>query len=300
MAHAAIVKPTITLNRILFATDFSENSARAIPHVARIAKQFGATVFPVHVIPSEPRYEVPLDPLREDLSATRKAAEDRMQRFLDNDALRDVSKQIYIERGNIIETLRDIMDQSHIDLVVVGTHGHAGVSKLLFGSVAEEVFRRTSCPVLVVGPHVTDDSRAQQAIRRILFATDLSNGSMAVLPFAIDIANAFGAFFKIVHVVQDSRDAVFKFMPEMITKREQFLEKTLAHFQFVHEAEIIVEAGTTGDALLKVADTHEIDLLIMGARKVITPALLSHIPASITHFVASHARCPVLVLRVSE
>jgi nucleotide-binding universal stress UspA family protein len=48
----------------------------------------------------------------------------------------------------IVEYARDV----HADVIVVGTHGRSGVSRLLMGSVAEHVVRSAPCPVLVVRP----------------------------------------------------------------------------------------------------------------------------------------------------
>jgi len=42
---------------------------------------------------------------------------------------------------------------THVDLIVVGTHGRGAVARLMMGSVAEKVVRTAPCPVLVVRPH---------------------------------------------------------------------------------------------------------------------------------------------------
>ncbi|MEW5801077.1 MAG: universal stress protein [bacterium] len=40
-----------------------------------------------------------------------------------------------------------------IDLIVMGTHGHSGITRLLAGSVTEEVIKTAPCPVVIVRPH---------------------------------------------------------------------------------------------------------------------------------------------------
>jgi nucleotide-binding universal stress UspA family protein len=50
----------------------------------------------------------------------------------------------------IVRTARE----AHCDLIVMGTHGRTGLSRLLKGSVAEEVARKAPCPVLSIKPEV--------------------------------------------------------------------------------------------------------------------------------------------------
>jgi len=60
-----------------------------------------------------------------------------------------------LERGIDVWPAVDREIKRHaIDLIVLGTRGRTGTKKLLFGSVAEEIFRRSPVPVLTIGPGV--------------------------------------------------------------------------------------------------------------------------------------------------
>src|ERR1019366_10215852 len=61
-----------------------------------------------------------------------------------NVRLHGVSHETIIRKGDICEQLATIVDQKGIDLIVVGTHGRARVSKILMGSVAERIFRQAT------------------------------------------------------------------------------------------------------------------------------------------------------------
>ena len=50
------------------------------------------------------------------------------------------------------EGILDVADEEHVDLIVMGSHGRGWLGRLLMGSVAEQVMRRATCPVLVVKP----------------------------------------------------------------------------------------------------------------------------------------------------
>jgi hypothetical protein len=89
--------------------------------------------------------------------------------------------------GDVCVALEEVIGQEHIDLVVVGTHSRMGLSKFIFGSVAERILRRVSTPVLTVGPKAAPDGEPQrrEASRPLLFATDFSEASLRILPYAI-------------------------------------------------------------------------------------------------------------------
>jgi nucleotide-binding universal stress UspA family protein len=52
--------------------------------------------------------------------------------------------------GDAVAEILDLAHSSHCDLIVMGTHGRTGLSRLLMGSVAEQVLRKAPCPVLTV------------------------------------------------------------------------------------------------------------------------------------------------------
>jgi nucleotide-binding universal stress UspA family protein len=56
----------------------------------------------------------------------------------------------FIRVGNPVDEINRIIDEEHVSLVVMGTHGRSGLEKLLVGSVAERVVRSAACPVLTV------------------------------------------------------------------------------------------------------------------------------------------------------
>ena len=87
-------------------------------------------------------------------------------------------------------------------MLVLGTHGRAGLGKLLIGSVAEEVFRRASCPVMTVGPHASSKVQNEIHFQHILFATDFSPDSLAALPYAVSLAKEDQAKLTFLHVVE--------------------------------------------------------------------------------------------------
>jgi len=96
----------IRIKNILFATDFSETSMNALPYLACIARHFGATIFPTYVIPGEPRYEVPMDQITEELKSSRRDAELRIAKIVGDSRLRGLPHHVLVERGEVWEEIR--------------------------------------------------------------------------------------------------------------------------------------------------------------------------------------------------
>ena len=131
--------------KILFPTDFSQLSDNALQHATTLARETGATLVILHVEEppiayggGEMYYGIP-DP-----------DQDEMRRMLNE--IRPTDPSVHFEHrmvmGDPAGEIVKIADEEHVDMIVMGTHGRTGLSRVLMGSVAESVVRRASCPVL--------------------------------------------------------------------------------------------------------------------------------------------------------
>src|SRR6516164_1715495 len=97
--------------------------------------------------------------------------------------LTGVAHDIAVVRGAAIwPALEPVISCHNIDLIVLGTRGRAGLQKRLRGSVAEEIFRRSTVSVLTIGPDVWKSTSAEGHFRSVLFATDFSASSLTAAP----------------------------------------------------------------------------------------------------------------------
>ncbi len=178
----------VSVKNILFATDFSTHSNEALPYVVSIARKYGSTVIAAHVHSTSPLGGVPPTVELQALAAqAMKEARASMRALggpLDAEFRTSLSFATEIS-GN---ELSSIVEKKAIDLIVVGTHGRAGASKLLMGSVAERILRQAPCPVLTVGPNVSGEPGSVADIHTILYPTDFSAESMAAFPYAVSLA----------------------------------------------------------------------------------------------------------------
>jgi nucleotide-binding universal stress UspA family protein len=124
---------------ILHPTDFSERSGYAFQLACSLARDRCACLIVLHVMPvplvQEKRF------YQEEMSA-------ELNRLKAPDF--QIRVEHRLEEGDPATQILRIAQETGCDLVVMGTHGRTGLDRLLMGSVAEEVVRRASCPVLTV------------------------------------------------------------------------------------------------------------------------------------------------------
>ena len=141
--------------KILFATDFSENSSKARQCAIDYAKAFNAEIFIIHVINSStigyPSLErgVPLD-IRTALEAIQESV-DKALELLAEKCSASVSNVHTTSRiGVPAYEIARFAKENAIELIVMGTHGWTGFKHLILGSTSENVVRTADCPVLTV------------------------------------------------------------------------------------------------------------------------------------------------------
>ena len=138
----------IQLNSVLVAYDFGETSQKALVYGQNLTRSFGGRLHVLHVadvIATTASQFYPEHPGDPEMRAEALAL--KHLRALVPDDRAALAVRISASPANaIVEYARSI----NADVIVVGTHGRDGVSRLLMGSVAEHVVRHAPCPVLVV------------------------------------------------------------------------------------------------------------------------------------------------------
>lgn len=152
--EGAVAVEAVDFDSLLVPTDGSDMAEAATPAATALASQFDATIDVVNVI--DLLVEAgPFDAggvsedFIEKLEANGTAAVERVaDRIHDIDPSLDVTTTI--TRGRPHQELREYVETSDIDLVVMGSHGHSGVRTGLLGSVTTHMLQLVDVPVLVV------------------------------------------------------------------------------------------------------------------------------------------------------
>jgi nucleotide-binding universal stress UspA family protein len=105
-------------------------------------------------------------------------------------------------QGKPAQEIQKAVRRLRADLVVMGSQGLSGASKLFFGSTTERVLRRTRIPVLAVPPHgPRATGKGHWPGKQILAAIELGPRASRQASAAADVARWFGAGLLLVHVV---------------------------------------------------------------------------------------------------
>lgn len=144
---------TIELKKILVPIDFSDHSRKALQYAIPFARKFNASIDLIYVVeptvyPADFSFGQVGFPAIEDELRKRGAEE------LDDLIRKDIAKQVPAKRavrtGKAFYEILLYAKEEAIDFIIIATHGHSGIEHALFGSTAEKVVRKASCPVLVV------------------------------------------------------------------------------------------------------------------------------------------------------
>jgi nucleotide-binding universal stress UspA family protein len=142
---------------ILAAVDFSAVTHQVLEILGRIAEAMPAKVYLVHVAPPDPAfvgYGAGPKAVRGQVAAEHHARHQQLQDLADVLRARGVDTTALLLQGATVDALIAEARKLEAGLIVLGSHGHGAVHKLLVGSVAEGVVRQSELPVLLVPARV--------------------------------------------------------------------------------------------------------------------------------------------------
>jgi len=277
--------PRVRFKNILFATDLAASSASAQAYALLLAQMFGSHLFVLYVQTGpglSPRYQGAW------ASRSLKTEASAIAELEDLFRTSQVPFTLLVEPGEVPEVLNRVVEENRIDLVILGTHGRKGVSHALLGSLAENVSRSSTCPVITVGPRAR--SGFENSLRTIVYATDFSEESRLALPYAVSLAQEFHAELVILHVAPEhmlgDRLQVEGYLMnrlKAVAPQSRFPWCTLKH---------VVRFGQPGRQILKAAEDESADLVVLGLHSSVQ--FTSHFPERLSYSIVCDAPCPVM------
>jgi nucleotide-binding universal stress UspA family protein len=282
----------LSLKNILLATDLSPSSAKALRYARALGCEHGAQVHTLHV--SGPDDYQLLCP--EAFASTFNGVHDasRCNTEVLRELLAGLPREVPLHGSKVWEVIADVVARNEIDLLVLGTHGRKGLQKLLFGSVAEEVFRNVSCPVLTVGSDVGNPGSDRLEMGTVLLATDFNPCTKAPA-YAYSLCEQFNAELNVLHVAGNVEPSGLE-MPWRHV-RDQVTSVAPKVMDLSRKPVFLVEYGEPAAKILLVAEELKADLIVLGARHPRDATAASHLPWATAGRVVSGAKCPVLTVR---
>ena len=145
----------LAIRKILVPTDFTDTSDKALDFAIELAQKFNASITVMHA------YEIPvigfpdgsLVATAEIASRIQDAGRTGLDAAVSIRSSRGVPLETVLREGNPAEEIRAVAEEMSADVIVIGTHGRRGLARALLGSVAENVIRTVTRPVLTIhGP----------------------------------------------------------------------------------------------------------------------------------------------------
>jgi nucleotide-binding universal stress UspA family protein len=164
-SHPSVNPSRLSLSHLLVATDFSASSKAALSAAVVLAKRLNGQVVLVHV--AKPSGSLQSGRLHVD-ELWRKRYARQFQRIVSASRADEAITDKVVLTGNPVEVILNQANRRKADLIVVGTHGRRGMSRLMLGSVAEAVVRRAACPVLVMKTQAGKPFEVTKGTRRSL------------------------------------------------------------------------------------------------------------------------------------
>lgn len=134
---------------ILVPTDFSPCAEHALDYACALAAKLGAKLHVVNAIGGV-FPDLPVALTDQMLTSLRDSSTTALARLVDARRAGVSFGEVRVIEGDARDVILQAATDVHADLIVIGTHGRRGLSRLLLGSVAEHILRRAPCPVLTV------------------------------------------------------------------------------------------------------------------------------------------------------
>ena len=135
---------------ILVPLDGSKRAEAILPHVEELAQRYGTKVIFIQVVAPAPSgvglRGVHLAPYHRRRGEARSYLAARQGEFRE----KGIKAQIHVIDGSIVEAIIDAAEREGVDLIAIASHGRAGLSQMLYGSVAAGVLCRVDRPLLLI------------------------------------------------------------------------------------------------------------------------------------------------------
>jgi nucleotide-binding universal stress UspA family protein len=290
----------IRISHVLCPVDFSDISLRALHHAAALARWYDARLTVLHMVPIMPVMDVP--PLVLD-EKSRDEYRQQLRSFV-APVPADVVMDVRVEQAESVhEAIQAIASSTGVDLLVMGSHGRSGVTRILLGSVAERVIRQAPCPTMIV-PARAHDVAPDEPVRvgSILCAVDFSDNSLLAAEYAMNLAEEADAQLRLLHVVsippdlEELESSFQSLRTHVYTERLRRLDALIpADAQSYSSVLSAVRTGVVHREILAAAQEHSSDLIVLGAHG--RGGFDAVVFGSNAARVVRAANCPVLVVR---
>jgi len=261
--------------RILVPLDGSSLAERALPSAFTIARALSSNGrCAVHLLRVVPPLFLSVDPLL--YAETLNLSEEEAQAYLTTVATEWSTTYsplvTAVSGGAVAESIISYTQQEKMDLIVMSSHGRSGLSRWMYGSVAEKVLRQACCATLIIRP---GDEPPPKAFRSILVCLDGSPLAEQVLEPILALAQAMQSEVCLLRVAPPAHIAIETQAMEQLVDTVEDLERDTAEVYLhqllatlpVDELAITTKAitGPAAETIIDTAVHQKADLIAMSS-----------------------------------
>jgi nucleotide-binding universal stress UspA family protein len=290
------------LNTILLPLDESPLAERALIYASMLARRHDARVVLVEAVHAHTRPGA--DPSESQVEVT-SDAEEYLKTASERLSADGIVNETHIYYDDPVHAILDAAVRQRADLIVMSTHGRGGLSRMLYGSVADQILRRASVPVLLV-PSIVEHAWPTGGPRRILVPLDGSEFATEALQAAELLTDMHGADLTLLRVVQPTPYPLYgegyAYVPydqdAEVSDARQYLEDQAARLREGGQTVTLdVSVGEPSRIIGEIARTRDVDLIVMATHG--TGGLSRVILGSVATGTLRHTTAPLLLVRPS-
>lgn len=283
----------VFLKKILWVTDFSDEAQEAFIYAKTFAQTFKAHLLALHVVPD-------FSPALYNTTAVIKGELAKRVTLMKKEAERKLTtlqkKQKFafksiITEGNASKKIIETAEKQKADLIVMGKRGTSAIEKLFIGSVANQVLRNSTVPVLL-----TKKKTGKPAFKKILVPTDFSKQEEVERDFAWKLAKGFDSDITLLHVLE-LHD--YEFSPRVL---DQMFDSVLNRLkkrkkrekEDIRVTEDVYRAINASLGVVDYAETHKYDMIVIST--CVHSKLERFFLGSTTEKVISYSHIPIFAI----
>jgi nucleotide-binding universal stress UspA family protein len=248
------------LKTIVVATDLQGHSEAALEYARKLAGAYGARIVLAHGLDPLDYAAVGAVPGRvlRGMTEQARAALDAMAADLIREGIRSHSE---IRQGAVVDMLLNVARQYEAGLIVIGTEGREGAGAIAVGAIAEELVRKSTCPVLAVAEDWNAGEFRPIPGGPVLLAMERNDATRTAVETATSLARVFQRTLLVVHARGSAE--VSAILNPGATRLEDFGVSTS------HElpARLLVKDGNPADAIRQAIAQHKPSILVVGVKR---------------------------------
>lgn len=275
------------MKNILVPVDFSQCSLDAFNVAVNVAKQTEAKLNVIANVPDNYRkfaaYEFPLEFLSKEVFD--EWVQEKKE-VLDNiSAKQNIGYTIFTTRGNLVEEVKQLVDENEFDLIIMGTHGASGLKQYTIGSNTQQIMRNVDVPVFAV-------KHAEEKVyfKNIVFLSNFNEVDIEPYKWTTELAAYYNAHIHLLNIDTPKFFSEIPFLVKSSMKEFQkirpYIDSTLHYFS----------GFTAGAGLNNFLKKNEVDLVVVTTRGFKGIASVLHF--SVAEGIVNHFSIPVVSIKV--